>query len=281
MSAQERGLTPELLQARADAIITSYQRMIGAGLPVDGLRAMERQYPREHRDMLQVFLGLKPVAGFLKDAVLPFFLKDDNYFRFMPTERGIGIYVMADTRGCVWSPAMVEKIGRDRKNEALIRQLLIQNVGFANPYSPSFCPFFQELSSSSIGQAGTALAGQMYGFPRSASSTFASNLMRVHDAKNKIREKADQWRIDHSISPGLSIQGIIEDKKKKNELLSLAVRVGFDDAEILRYIGNMRYSDTPGTPYVTDEPTISKYERDWMKRYNSSGIDRKLARLLD
>lgn len=274
----ERGLAPELLQSRSDAIIASYRKMFDAGLSPDTLRAIEAEYPREHRDMLQVFLGLKPVAGFLQ-TVIPRFLQEDNYLSFFPGERQLGIEVMSDVNGCVWNPKQVEKIFRDTKNREAV--LAVNSFGeIPHPRSMFFSQFLAFVSRPDIGEQPIFLAGLLYGYPRRSSLLFSKYRGLVLDAVGVVAEKAAQKGLQHSLPDTTSIAAVVENREGlRDEFMRVANLVGFQERAVIAYIESLRYSQTPGFPYVTSGP-VTREETSWIQLYNASGLERKLTNLL-
>lgn len=280
MMLQERGLTPEILQVRSDCIIAGYQKMILNGLSADNIRAAVFQDSQAHQDMFQVYLGLKPAAGFLSGIFRTYLPSADiDYLSSIRTD----VDVVHNPRGYIWNPQAIENLLFDP------RLMRFTNYVFdkpefakisASPYEVGFGDFFHLFSHKNSRGSETVLEGVLYGYPLGDAIDFARLQGRVVGAALRIEEEAKRRGLEIHLPEQYNFRGLVTDQDGiKSELLRLASEVGFEDTEVLEYIRVMRLSQVPGFPYITTG-TVTAEEGERSRLYNRSKLDEKLALLL-
>lgn len=291
----ERLVTPEILQARSDAIIKGIQRAIDNGLDPHKLKEIENhQWSRwHHRDLFGVYLGIKPLFKEFGPDGIPHVYKTykpddtDTYLQYLPQEKDTGIRALWDN-GFVWNPAMAVSIFEEHQD------ILPDNFNL-NPYDKEwFLNLIINLHEPNIPEEAEVLLGLLYGYPENAARLFSKfGGFKVRNAMDAIYYRADSRRHNLPWKPpigamqlAVNLNGVRDDLARFIQLPGFAPEELGVDKEVIDYALLVRNADTPYFPFATIlGPEIGRHitheEEIKMRRdYEVSKMDEKLSRLL-
>lgn len=299
----ERSVSSDVLQMRADLLIEGLQRMFDNGLELEQIIALEQENPRAHRDMLQVYLGLKPAATFLHPVEKAYSWKrwsdkgnrstNTAGFEFFPQQQDSRITVLRAT-GIMWNPHLVEQVLLDNLD---ITQNLRHQL--PTPYGDQY-GFSSELARiCSDGNSSTnhLLAGLLLGYPRTAVELFTRHEGRIIPHSHYLAERARHRGIyEGSLIPESvddfvrDIDGVRAEFVRLERLLmyrkskprnALKRKIYKAKQEYVEYMAGLRYAEVPGSPFVTSGDLTLEKEKVIRDRYEASGLDAKLEELLE
>lgn len=277
----EYDTSPEILQQQSDSIILGMRRMIQSGLKPEEIAFLERDEPRKHRDLIQVYLGIKPAASHLDD---PFSVYDSfdgtDYFEHFPKKKDAGIEVLRNSfvdGGIVWNPALVQHVLTENADLPEVREI--------DGSKDSVERFFGDLERGRE-KSRLIVNGILLGYPRRAAELFVEFHAKAFYLSNSIWQRAE--------SMGISIQaplpkeyifdlheeGGIHDTKIKDEFVRLAQLTRFGDLELISYVRGLRAANIPGWQYFTSGNETIEDEKRATSLYEASQFDKKLGLLL-
>lgn len=291
----ERLVTPEILQARSDAIIKGIQRSIDNGLDPSKLQEIENNHRSRlhHRDLFGLYLGLKPLfrefGPLGTPSVYGTYNPDDAnaYLQYLPQEKDTGIRTLWDKR-CVWNPALVASIFEENS------ELIPGNV-YVNPYDTGwFSNLVIHLHEPYAPEEARVLLGLIYGYPKDATRLFSKyGGLQVRDAMNVILYKADSRGDKLPWEPPIgtmqlaeNINGVRDDLDRLIQLPGFTPEELGVDKDVIDYALLVRNADIPYFPFATIlNPQTGRHitfdEEAKMRRdYEASKMDEKLSHLL-
>lgn len=283
----ERIVSAEVLQQRADTIIIGMRRAVDNGMDPQSFRYLEEEpYSRKHRDLVQVYLGIKPCATHLLE-VLDYYdidglspRDDTRYLNHFPKTKDTGVTVLVDSLSCsIWNPPLVEEVLDEHRDlKAMV------------PVSPSDWLAFGNLLESFYScttDADVLLHGVMLGYPRSAVEMFTKYYGVAVDDGQQIWKLAEAKGIipqaPEPTSVLFDLHGMfgIHEPLIRDEFVRLAVLAGYPKADVVNYIQGLRAADIPGWQFFTSGNVTLAEEKRTRDQFAASWFDDKYTRFLN
>jgi hypothetical protein len=280
----------EDLQTRATDIVTSITTAIeNESLQKDAIRLLATDAPREHADILAVFLGLKPAANFLSYGV---FGKTDFYdlgyqlapyvdvlqrTSAIPVLSGIETHWQNDTM-IVWNPEWIQHVLEENSD--------ITQGSLIDPWDNSSFPHFVEVigglyDSPSPDQ--NILQGLILGIPRQAAeeyATFADELYWITLEVADATEGSDNAIFTTDTHETPLMQLLTNENGTREKTITFIQEASYEVSDdLLSYMERMRPAGVPGFPYTTSGAT-SAHERRYTASWQASGIEEKINAFL-
>ncbi len=164
----------EILQRRADLIVTGLREMFSLGVNPKDIIQIENDdapYPQLHRDMLMVYLGIKPLASHLIPVTEAYWKSGVfDCFEKLPSGLENGVDVLYDEVGvCVWNPNQVREV--------------LRKFGYNNKVNvrntSEFPDFLTEIIINPSSPEQEQLAGEIHGYPSQAAELFSKHAREI------------------------------------------------------------------------------------------------------
>lgn len=280
----EKIIPAEILQQRSDTIILGMRRMVKAGADPKFLRYLEDDSPRKHRDLIQVYLGIKPCATQLID-VFDFYsvgddLDDMGYLEYFPQEKDTGVKVSVHGYSCsVWNPDLVTEVLEEHNDlKAMVHVSPADHKGFGK-FIDSL--YFGKKREDFV------LHGIILGYPRIAAEMFTDyNGLATSTAQKLWRTAVTRGIIPQTQAPNpflwdLNDEGGIQEQAIRDEFVRLARRIGYPNTDLVNYVQGLRMADVPGWQFLTSGDATLPQEQRIRDQFAASGFDAKFARFLE
>ncbi len=260
----EHGIRKDILQMRSDAIIGGLRKARQEGFDFANLETIEKQapLPQEHRDMLLVYLGLKPLAFGLEYIMNLYTVEGVSYLHYLSQEKDTGIRVLFSQYGIVYNPALVKPIAEETQMKS-------------DPENP------QEFGLETIDlvtKADDITVGKLADYPESAITDFAQYVYEVPGLYKTLWEIADEkgLKVPNYLPMQIAYFAVPHIKR---DFLKLAKKLGVKDKKLLNYVKGLRQANVPGFPYLVSGRESIEEQR-LRVYYRQSRMDQKLSRLL-
>lgn len=166
--AEVKLLGPELLQARSDTIIKGVNTAFSHGLNKAAIRQLQVENPTQHRNMFEVYLGLKSIFIDLStpDVSQPSVFKTycdpygSDFLQYFPKAKDTGVPILYDRGvGEIWNPDMV--------GEILSENLSLLGKHHLDPNDPvGFANFLLYTDTLTATHKHKVLQGVLFGYPK-------------------------------------------------------------------------------------------------------------------
>lgn len=288
-----QSLLPEqygnVLSRRADIIVSSLGVGIEQGtLSPDTITTLMQQVTDEHNDLLQVFLGIKPMAthlSFMAFHTSDFYQKDftfKNYLSHFPRMALTGVPVAASTENyfddvlSVWNPLMVNDLLASNAD------LIPPSAANIDARDPSFGSYIEYLSGVGTFASEQILQGVLLGYPRSDSESYVTYYPKLEVLFEQARQasgaEGQPLFMNEETTP---LQQLFMDQGNTHaKLLFLARKIGCAD-DLFTYLQSLRRAQVPGFGFLTSGETTRGFEERQMEDWNASGIEHKLTNLVE
>jgi hypothetical protein len=276
----------ELTRARADGIVADLQQMFDLGLPPAHIAAAHQEETSLHRDLLRVQLGLKPAGSFLLPVFSNYTLPDGTFAFGAIEKHNVGGVAYDTVGGTVWRPNLVRDVIEDPANTKLVLRCFDQNPALAEALLEGYDSDTFSLFLATITQPGQtpdqlALAGLLYGIPKSAAVAFGNYRAAMQMLPAPLWAAAEKAGIETSVPVPETVMSVTSNKAVSDEFARLLKGIGFPDEALIRYLESLRLADIPGHPFVTSGDMTVLDEAKMRADYHASGLETKLEKLLE
>lgn len=280
-----RALSVEILQQRSDAIILGMRKAVDNGMNPKFFRHLEDGNPRKHRDLVQVYLGIKPCATYLTDVMdyydtKPYGQRDNiGHLKFFPTADDTGITVLTDSVSCsVWNPEQVTEILANHRD---LKDRVQTNPSNRDEFGDLLGSFYDSVRAEDI-----LLQGVILGYPRSAVEAFVNYYGTAIEVAQQIWQQAIiRGACPQTYPPEIPLFDLhdapgIYDPKIKREFVRLARLIGYPNIDVINYIEGLRVAEVPGWQFFTSGDFTLNDENKMREQFAASQFDTKFAGLL-
>lgn len=277
----ERNTKPEILQQRADTFIMSLRNMVRAGLNPYEFQLLEEYASRRLRDVVQVYLGIKPAASYTPEVAETFFTIRRSYVSLLSHEKDIGFSVFQtydqDGTSC-WNPLFVADILNENND--------LRGASLLNPYDyKNFGSFLDGTDGNEIPDR-DVLEGLVFGIPRIAADQFSRYYIPSYILAEQLFETARDYGVTIKANPPLFLLDLsdsdgLHNPDIRDEFVRLAELFHYPNQELLFYIRNLRLADVPGWRYITSGQITNTEEKHNRDLYENSQFEKKFQRFLN
>jgi len=271
------------LQRRADNIVEGHKAAFANGLKPQEIKQLRANHPWEYQDVLLVYLGLKPAAGFI-DPVLKVYVTDQNdYLPFLPGQLDDTQRLLSCTkRAHLWNTGLTTQI---ISSQTPLLERLINEKGsidpfFRDPSLPAFAEFLHKLGTMHT-RSSMTIEGFLYGYPKTAVLAAFDNYRRLGNSIINARTRAIRTKIPTTLPQSFNLASFYENRGFRNEVIRIASNFSWpEDPELLNFLRATRIARVPGFPYFTVGDMTNQEEKQLRFLYESSQIEPKLDKLL-
>lgn len=272
------------LQIQADNIIDGLKQAFSNGLKPDRIRQVRNDHGKYHQDLMLVYLGLKPTAGFIDEVLEAYSPFKMDYLRYLPKECQTAPILYDLDKKKVWNAKLASLV--IKSNLTTTASMIYENpeLGMVidTSFTPGFSTFLHGIGTGEIrGKDTMILEGLLYGYPKEAAEFFARGYYVIGDSIAELEAMARANKIPTSLKSEFRVEDFFANRGFRNEVLRLAKMTSWEkDPENLKILKEARKARIPGTPYITIGDETSQNEKTLTTLYRASQIEEKLDVLL-
>ena len=286
-------VSAETPSQRADLIIENWEKAIKRKRFSGQELASFVDVKEPFEDSMQVYLGLKPMAGFLSHVMhsrYPSFYREgfriDRILSAIPKDDRLGILVLTARRHSLLGPGDIEEVW----NPEAVNQVLKDNEDLSA--GKQIDPFDLEKFPSAVmslvhrppfSSKDVSLQGLIYGYPKAAATSFGDIANELAEVCIKLTSNAQDkgLQLFNGSSNATPMQQIVMVPELKQRLIDYASDINYPISDKLRYyILNSRAANAPGFNYGTLEGLTDTEEAEQRQKWEESGIIDKVGVLL-